>query len=185
FAAGCALLNTVMVTSSDVAGTQAPLEMVQRNVLVPTPRPLTVVVGLLGLAKVPLPATTVHSPLAGAMAALAANVVEVVGVQRLWSGPALAAGWFASWATMVTSSNVVPHCPKFTVHRSTLVPMDRPDTAVVALPGLAKVAEPLTTDHVPCTCGKGSCAAMVADVPHTTWSGPAFTGVRGGSTWMV
>ena len=55
---------------------------------------------------------------------------------------------------------------------------------VVGLFALAKVPVPLTTVHVPCTCGKGNRPASGVEKPQTLWSGPALAGVKGGVTWM-
>ena len=46
------------------------------------PMPDTVVVGELGLAKVPVPFTTVQVPMAGVVAVFAAMVTVVMGVQN-------------------------------------------------------------------------------------------------------
>ena len=48
--------------------------MVQRKVTVPTPRPVTVVVGLLGVVIVAVPLTTLHTPELGAEGILPASV---------------------------------------------------------------------------------------------------------------
>ena len=57
---GAAVL--VMITVS-AEGAQVPLLIVQRNVLAPTPRPVTVLVGLAGVAIVPVPLTKLQTPL--------------------------------------------------------------------------------------------------------------------------
>ena len=62
----------VMITSF-VEGAQVPLLIVQRNVLAPTPRAVTVLVGLAGVVIVPLPLTKVQRPLP-LTAVLPANV---------------------------------------------------------------------------------------------------------------
>ena len=85
--------KTTMFTSSCVlAGVHGPLLIVQRNVLTPTPRPVTWLFGAVGETRVPLPATRVHWPEAGAGAALPARVVLVWGAHNCWSAPAFAAG---------------------------------------------------------------------------------------------
>ena len=77
-------MKTRMVTSSEVIGfAQGPLLIVQRSTLVPWPRLFTAVKGFAALAKVALPLTTVHWPVAGKVGALPASVVLMVGVQRL------------------------------------------------------------------------------------------------------
>src|SRR5690606_19492944 len=107
FAAGLPGSNTVMVIWSDVlAGEQAPLLMVHCSTVTPGVRPLTVVVGLLGLAKEAVPLTTDHVPDAGNGAAFAASVALLAGMQSSWSGPAFAAGCALLNTVMVTSSDV-------------------------------------------------------------------------------
>lgn len=84
--------KTVIVTSSKLVFTHGPFNLVHRKVFAPTPKLVTVEVGEVGLVMVPDPLTNDHWPLAGAVNALACMVYEVVGVQRVASGPALAAG---------------------------------------------------------------------------------------------
>ena len=67
---GAAVL--VMITLS-AEGAQVPLLIVQRNVLAPIPRPVTVLVGLVGVVIVPVPLTKVQTPLP-LTAVLPANV---------------------------------------------------------------------------------------------------------------
>ena len=52
----------VMITVS-AEGAQVPLLIVQWNVLAPAPRPVTVLVGLVGVVIVPLPPAKVQTPL--------------------------------------------------------------------------------------------------------------------------
>lgn len=47
---------------SSVEGEQTPLLMVQRNVLMPTLKPVTPDVGDVGVVTTPVPAKTVHIP---------------------------------------------------------------------------------------------------------------------------
>ena len=64
-----------MITiTSDVGAPHGPLLMVQRNVTVPMPRPVTVVVGLLGVVIVPVPFTTFQTPVLGDAGVLPASV---------------------------------------------------------------------------------------------------------------
>ena len=80
FAFGLFGLKTTMSTSSlVVGGVQGPLLMVQRSRFTPMLKPETVVFLNAALAKVPVPLTTVHCPVAGAIGALPASVVERFG----------------------------------------------------------------------------------------------------------
>ena len=79
-----------------VGAPHGPFEIVQRKVFVPCTRPETVDVGLLALAKIPPPVTSVQVPNAGDVAVLAASVVLDAGRHNDCCGPAFAAGWFGS-----------------------------------------------------------------------------------------
>jgi len=93
FALGLVALYTVTDTSSDVeVGVHGPLLMVHRNTWTPTARPVMLVLRFVGVTIVPPPLTEVHTPLAGAGAALPFRVTELVGVQIEMSAPAFAAG---------------------------------------------------------------------------------------------
>src|SRR5690606_29710686 len=80
--------STVMVTSSLLPGQSPPAsEMVQRNVLdAPGVRSLTVVLGALGFAMVPVPLTKVQVPISPAPAEFACNEVDVT-LHNNWSSP--------------------------------------------------------------------------------------------------
>ena len=73
-----------MITSS-LDGVQVPLLIVQRKVLAPAPKPVTVLVGLPGVVIVPVPLTSVQAPVpaTGVFPAKAATNPHTV-----WSGPA-------------------------------------------------------------------------------------------------
>ena len=146
-----------------VAPGQLPFTKVQRYTLLPIPMPLTVVLGLLALAKVPDPLTKVHVPLAGATAALAAKVTLATGAQSSCVGPALATAALRSNTLMVTWSLVVGGAqgPLFTVHWNTFVPIPSPVTALVALAVVVMEPEPLTNVHKPVA---GAVAAVAASV---------------------
>lgn len=77
-----------LMTTSSVKSAQPPPLADQRNTTDAPARPLTVVVGLLGLAKLAAPLTTLHRPPVPAVMALAASVV-VVRQPMDWSTPAL------------------------------------------------------------------------------------------------
>ena len=88
--------NTRITTSSkELFGTQGPLLIVQRNVVIPTGIFVTVLVAEFGFVIVAVPPTTVQVPVPGATAAVAANVVlanaDPDAVHRSTSGPAAAA----------------------------------------------------------------------------------------------
>ena len=70
-----------VISSKVVGGKQGPLLIVQRNTLAPMPSPVTAVFALPALAKVPLPLTTLHCPVAGAIGRLAFNVTPAPGAQ--------------------------------------------------------------------------------------------------------
>ncbi len=65
---------TVITIRSDVGGPQGPLLIVQRNVTVPTPSPVTVVVGELGVVIVAVPLTRDHDPVPGGAGTFPARV---------------------------------------------------------------------------------------------------------------
>ena len=71
---------------SSVLGVHVPLVMVQVKVFTPVVKPVTPLVGLVGVVTTPVPAVTVHKPVptAGVFAAKVA-----VGLQMVWSMPAL------------------------------------------------------------------------------------------------
>lgn len=76
-------MKTSIVTSSNVTGPQGPLFTVQRNTLVPTAKPVIVVVGEDGLVIVPVPLVRVQVPVAGKINELPAMVVELAGEHKL------------------------------------------------------------------------------------------------------
>ena len=91
-----------MVTWSLEGAAQGPLLTAHWNTFTPTARPLTTVIDAFGVAIVPLPLTSVQVPLAGKMMLLPVSVVEVIGVQSCWSGPAFAVGTLGSKTNTVT-----------------------------------------------------------------------------------
>lgn len=163
FAFGLALEYTVTVTSSDVEpGVQGPLLMVQRKTCTPTVRPVTLVFRTFGFTMVPPPLTWLHTPVAGADAALPFNVTELVGEQMVMSEPAFAAGWALSKMVITTSSWVgVPQGPLLMVHRKRLTPIPSPVTVVLDELGLVIVPVPFTKVQVPTA---GETAVLPASV---------------------
>ena len=128
---------------------QGPLLSVHWNTLAPTERPDTPELGLLALANVPVPLTTVQTPVAGASGAFPASVA--VAAHTCWFGPAMALGLAGLKTTMSTSSLVVggTQGPLLIVQRRRLRPMESPLTVVLRKLALAKVPVPLTTVHWP------------------------------------
>ena len=71
-----------MLTWSVVNGlVQGPLLTSHWKIFSPTVRPLTEVPGSFAFAKIPVPCTRLHVPLAGNVTALPASVVVLVGEQ--------------------------------------------------------------------------------------------------------
>ena len=102
------VLSRVITTSSCEFG-QVPFKSVQRNVLGPTPKPVTVVLGLLTLVIVPEPLINVHVPfpVEGVFPASVAVVPQIT-----WLGPAFAV---VGWCTAIVTGRqvVVLHCPSY------------------------------------------------------------------------
>ena len=114
---------------------------------------------------------------------LAASVVELVVIQIVWFGPALAilvAG--STW--MVIVELVLEQVPaEVMFHCNTFVPNVNPVTVLVGLFVFVIVAPPLTTDHEPIPV-VGVLAASVVElvVIQTVWFGPAVAILVAGST---
>lgn len=142
---------------------QGPLLSVHWNVFVPIDKPDTVVVGLVELANVPVPVTTVHWPVAGVSGALAAKVA--LAAQTCWFGPALALGLAGLNTTISTSSKEDGgvHGPLLMVQRNRFKPMESPVTVVFLSAALAKVPVPVTTVHWPDAGAMGALAARVVE----------------------
>ena len=166
--------------------------------LLPNDMPLTVVVGLLASAKVPVPLMTVHTPVPGAVAVLAARVTLVTGAQRSWSGPAAATAALRSKTRMVTSSVVVGGVqgPLLMVQRNTVTPTGMVVMVVFGLFAVVMVPPPETMVQTPVAGGVEAFAAMVAVAKpvaptlQRSWSGPAtaaavVTSKRVMVTWSV
>lgn len=162
-----------VMTTSAVEAAQGALAMVQRKVLAPGPRSVTAEVGLVGLVMVPDPLTLVHVPVPDT-GVFPASVTVVA--HTVWFVPALAVVGDAT--PVITTSEVLGvHAPFEIVQRKVLGPTPRPVTAEVGLEGLVMVPDPLTLVHVPVPT-VGAFPASVAEVPHTSWSGPASAAVR-------
>jgi hypothetical protein len=132
----------VIETTSETSA-QVPPGMVHRNSFTPVDKPETVEVASELFAKLPEPDTTDQLP---PVAGVAASVVEEV--QMAWFGPASGESGFSSTVTE-TSSNEATHVPFEIVQRSTVVPVGRPETEVVANVASAKEAVPEVTVQSP------------------------------------
>ena len=74
---------------------------VQRNMFVPTLKPVIPEVGEPGVVIAPVPLVRVHTPVAGKIKLLPTMVVVLAGEQSAWSGPALATGLFTSYTNRI------------------------------------------------------------------------------------
>ena len=114
----------------------------------PNDKPLTVVFGVVEEVNTAEPDTTDHVPVP-VVGVLAAKVVELVVIQILWLGPALAilvAG--STW--MVIVELVLEQVPaEVMLHCNTFMPNDKPLTVVLGEVDEVNTAEPDTTDQVP------------------------------------
>ena len=143
FSGMTAPLNRVIVTCEVVvAFAHGPLLRVHWKTLAPIERPFTTVVGLFKFTNVPVPLTTVQTPVAGAKGEFPASVV--VTSQTCCAGPALALGLAGLNTTISISSVVVGgvHGPLLMLQRIRFVPMERPLTVVLRRLALAKVPVP-------------------------------------------
>ena len=140
--------STCIVMVEDV-DEQVPAEVIVHcKILFPKDKPEIVVVGLLEFVNTAEPDTTLHEPVP-VVGVFVAKVVELVVIQIVWLGPALAildAG--STWIVIVelvleqVPAEVILHC-------KTLFPNDKPETAVVGLLEFVKTAEPDITLHEP------------------------------------
>ena len=103
------------------------------------------------MVTVPEPLTRFHTPLPGGIKALPCKLVLVIGVQRLWSGPALAGNWAASNTRTVTCALLLGKMqgPLEMVHWNTLLPTLMSVRVVTGEFGEVMVPEPLTKVHTP------------------------------------
>ena len=122
-----------------------PFEMVQRNTLFPTESPDTPDVGDVALSKIPVPEITVQSPvpMVGEFAENVATVEQIV-----WSIPAFAVVGEA-WTIIETSSKTSAQAPPGMVQRKVFVPMESPETGVLARFASTKVPVPKITLQIP------------------------------------
>ena len=151
-AAEALLSNTKMLTLSEVmALAQGPLLMVHSKMFSPIVKPVTALVGSLGLTTTPVPLTRTQLPTAGNTGAFAASEVELIGEHRTWSDPALAGACEDSKMKILTSSVVWvgEQGPLEMVHRNTFSPWVSPVICVLELFGLSIVPDPETRDQTP------------------------------------
>ena len=81
------------MVNSSVSIPQGPLLIVQRKMFVPIAKPEMVVEGEVEFAKVAVPCTILHCPVAGICGVFAEILNEVKEpLQTIWSWPAFAAG---------------------------------------------------------------------------------------------
>ena len=127
--------------------------MVHRNVLTPTPKFVTPLVGEVGVVTVPEPDTNDQIPVAGEIAAVAFMVCVLLGKHFTASDPAFAPGWLVLNMVTVTSSlGAMPpglHGPLLTVHLYTFAPTLIPVTTAVGLFEGVNVPDPEITVHWP------------------------------------
>lgn len=175
-------LKTEMVTSAELEAAQGPLSTVQRKTLAPSDSPETVVAGSAGSANTPVPLTSVHWPVPGAIRALPSKVVLVMGVHKSWSGPASAVDMAPSYTEIDTWALLEGklHGPLVTVHWNTFTPTPMSVMVVEGLFGEVMVPLPPITVHWPVAGATGVVpvtVTLLADVgTQMLWSGPTVTG---------
>src|SRR5436190_19513032 len=165
----------MFIWSVVIPGPQGPLSTCHWSVVTPMPSPLIALVGEVGSAITPVPLVKTQTPVAGKVTALPASVVLLTGVQKLWSGPALAASWPSLNTVIVTGSFVLPHGPLSMVHWKVFVPIDSPLTVVVGSVASANEPVPAVTVQRPVAGNTTALPASVALVVgvQRSWSGPA------------
>src|SRR5687767_2836324 len=132
-----------MVIVSEEEG-QTPLEMVHWKVFIPTANPVTGDEGEEGLVMVPLPVTSVHSPVP-VTGTLPFSMAEFV--QMTWSVPALAEVGDASRVIVTVSEE--KQTPLVMVQAKEFAPMPSPVTDVAGDKGDTIVPDPAIKVHKP------------------------------------
>ena len=137
--------------------------LVHTKVFVPFTKPVTPLVGELGVVTVAVPAVTVQAPVP-VVIVLPARVA--VAAHTVWSGPAAAVVGEAV-RVIVTASLVVGQIPLLLVHRKVFVPFTKPVTPLVGELGVVTEAVPAVTVQVPVPGAAIALPARVAVVVHT------------------
>ena len=148
-----------MVIASALGG-QVPFVIVHTNVLTPVVKPVTPLVGLVGVVTAPVPAVTVHNPVP-TTGALAAKVE--VAEQIVWSAPAAAT--VGNWSTLMVIASVLGgQVPLLIVHTNVFTPVVNPVTPELGSVGSVTVAVPAVTVQAPVpTVGVFAASVAVAE----------------------
>mgnify|MGYP001592676019 CR=1 FL=1 len=158
---------------------QGAFEMVHLKTLLPTPNPVIVVAGLVGVLIVPLPESNVHTPVPtiGVLAAMIAPAVT----QTVWFGPADEIDGTA-FVVMVMLAVDEVHGGLLIDQVSTVVPTVSPVTVVLATSEFVMVPGPETFIQLP-TPAPGTFPAKVTEpvVTQIVWLGPALA-IEGAAT---
>ena len=163
-----------------VDGVQTPFEIVQTNIFVPIPNPVTVVAGSVEFVIVAVPEINVHNP----DPTIGVFPVKLEADEQIVeSNPAFETVGKSN-LKIVIESNESAHVPFEIVHTNVFVPTLNAVIPEVGDVGVVGVAEPTTTVHnpVPTT---GVFPASVAVVVQTVWSILALAVVGGVSRKIV
>ncbi len=156
-----------LIVTSDVAAVQGASETVQRNVLVPIPKPVTEVVGCDGLVIVPAPETNDQSPVpeTGTWADK-----FTVDKHTLWPDPAFETGGCLRMISTVSFAGGQPG--RVTVQINAFTPTDNPVTPEFRFAGVVTIPPPDKTDQAPVPA-PGKAAPRVAVAAQMLWLLPA------------
>jgi hypothetical protein len=160
-----------VITTSSNESRHGALEIVQRNVFGPTPRPVTADVGELGVVIVPDPLISVHTPVP-TVGVFPASVA--FGAQNVWSGPAFA-GVGGAGPVITTVSVEGVHGGFVIVQTKVFGPAPSPVMPEVGELGEVIVPDPLISVQVPVPT-TGVFPERVLDVQAPA-SGPALAAV--------
>ena len=128
---------------------QVPIEAILHcNTFIPSPIPVTVVLGLVEFVMTAVPDIKLQVP-APVVGVLAAKVVELVVIQIVCDGPALAIDVAGSTCIVIVDVVLEQVPAEVMLHCKTLVPSVKPVTVLVGLLVVVIVAPPLITDQVP------------------------------------
>ena len=154
----------MVILSKEAAHT--PFEIVQRSTLFPTESPDTPDVGEVALSKIAVPEITDQRPVP-INGTLPLNKLTVE--QIVWSVPAFAEVGEA-WTIIETSSNTSAQAPPGMVQRKVFVPMESPETVVLARFASTKVPVPKITLQIP---PAAAVAEREVELAQIVWSIPA------------